>query len=99
MAEVLDKLRRRLRLEDTQQDALLEDLITDASAFAQGYTGRLSLPEEAAGVLVELAAASYNRLGMEGQSAHAEGSVSIHVDSLPAMIKAQLDSLRIAKVG
>ena len=47
MAEILDKLKRRLRIEDTEQDALLGDLITDAAAFMQGYTGRASLPEAA----------------------------------------------------
>ena len=99
MADLLDKLKRRLRLADTKQDALLEDLLTDAAAFAQGYTGRALLPETADSAIVELAVTSYNRLGLEGQSAHAEGSVSIHVESLPAMLKARLDGLRVAKVG
>ena len=99
MSEYLDKLKRRLRMEDTEQDALLEDLITDAAAFAQGYTGRETLPEGAGAVIVELAVISYNRLGTEGQSAHAEGSISIRVDGLPVMLKAQLDGMRIAKVG
>ena len=100
MSEYLDKLKRRLRIADTEQDALLEDLITDAAAFAVGYTGRETLPEGGAGaVIVELAVISYNRLGTEGQAAHAEGSVSIRVDGLPAMLKAQLDGMRIAKVG
>jgi hypothetical protein len=99
MAEILDKLKRRLRIEGTEQDALLNDLMTDAAAFAQGYTGRLSLPEAADSAIAELAAISYGRLGMEGQSAHAEGSVSIRVDGLPAMLKAQLDAMRVAKVG
>ncbi len=99
MSEYVDKLKRRLRIGDTEQDALLEDLITDAAMFAQGYTGRETLPEGAGSAIVELAAISYNRLGIEGQSAHAEGSVSIHVDGLPVMLKAQLDGMRIAKVG
>jgi hypothetical protein len=99
MSEYLDKLKRRLRIGDTEQDVLLEDLITDATAFAEGYTGRAPLPEGAGAAVVELAVISYNRLGIEGQSAHAEGSVSIRVDGLPVMLKAQLDGLRIAKVG
>ncbi len=99
MSEYLDKLKRRLRVTDSEQDAFLEDLITDASAFAQGYTGRSPLPEAAEPVIVELAAISFNRLGMEGQTDHAEGSVSIRVDGLPAMLKAQLDAVRVAKVG
>lgn len=99
MEEILAKLKRRLRIEDTEQDALLNDLITDAQAFAVGYTGRDPLPEGADGAIVELAAASYNRLGLEGEQAHAEGSVSIRVDGLPVMLKARLDAMRLAKVG
>jgi len=99
MTEFLDKLKRRLRMTDGEQDALLEDLITDAQAFAMGYTGRDPLPEAVSGAIVELAAISYGRLGMEGQTGHSEGSVSIRVDGLPAMLKAQLDQCRAAKVG
>jgi len=99
MAEYLDKLKRRLRIADTEQDALLEDLIIDAQAFAMGYTGRDPLPESADGAIVELAAMTFGRLGIEGQSAHAEGRISIRVDGLPEMLKAQLDSYRIARVG
>ncbi len=99
MTEFLDNLKRRLRITGEEQDALLLDLLTDAKAFAMGYTGRNPLPEAAGGVIVELAAISFNRLGMEGQSDHGEGSVSIRVDGLPAMLKAQLDGIRIAKVG
>ena len=99
MEEILAKLKRRLRIEDTEQDALLSDLITDAQAFAMGYTGRDPLPAGADGVVAELAAISFNRLGLEGEQTHAEGSVSIRVDGLPAMLKAQLDAMRLAKVG
>jgi hypothetical protein len=99
MSEYLDKLKRRLRIGDAEQDALLEDLITDAAAFAEGYTGRSPLPDAADSAIVELAAISYGRLGFEGQSEHAEGSISIRVDGLPAMLKAQLDAMRVARVG
>jgi hypothetical protein len=99
MSEYLDKLKRRLRIGDTEQDALLEDLITDAAAFAEGYTGRAPLPAAADTVIVELAAVSFGRLGIEGQAVYAEGGISIRVDGLPAMLKAQLDGLRAAKVG
>ncbi len=99
MAEVLDKLKRRLRITDTEQDALLEDLITDATAFALGYTGRDPLPDAAGSAIVELAAISYGRLGMEGQTEHTEGRISLRVDGLPVMLKAQLDAIRVARVG
>ena len=99
MTGTLDKLKRRLRITDETQDALLEDLITDAEAFTRGYTGRETLPESAGTAIVELAAISYNRLGLEGETAHAEGSISIRVGGLPPLLKAQLDAIRVAKVG
>lgn len=99
MSEYLDKLKRRLRIADTEQDALLEDLITDAAAFAVGYTGRDPLPDAADSAIIELAAISFGRLGIEGQTVHAEGRISIRVNGLPEMLKAQLDAMRVAKVG
>ena len=95
----LEKLKRRLNVTETDRDALLDDLLEDAEAFVLGYTGRKSLPDELKGVVVETAAASYNLLGLEGASSHAEGGVSATVDLLPKQMKAQLDRYRIAKVG
>jgi len=95
----LDKLKRRLGIDENAKDGLLNDLLADAQAFTQDYTGRVTLPQGAEGVLVELACIAYNRLGMEGQSSHSEGGVSASVDGLPGMLKARLDRLRVAKVG
>lgn len=95
----LEKLKRRLNVTDTDRDALLGDLLEDAEAFVLGYTGRKSKLDELKGVVVELAAASYNLLGLEGAASHAEGGVSATVDLLPKQMKAQLDMYRIAKVG
>lgn len=63
----LEKLKRRLNVTDTDRDALLGDLLEDAEAFVLGYTGRKSMLDELKGVVVELAAASYNLLGLEGR--------------------------------
>ena len=95
----LEKLKRRLNVTDTDRDALLGDLLEDAEAFVLGYTGRKIMLDELKGVVVELAAASYNLLGLEGAASHAEGGVSATVDLLPKQMKAQLDMYRIAKVG
>ena len=95
----LEKLKRRLNVTDMDRDALLGDLLEDAEAFVLGYTGRKIMLEELKGVVVELAAASYNLLGLEGAASHAEGGVSATVDLLPKQMKAQLDRYRIAKVG
>ena len=94
----LEKLKRRLNVTDTDRDALLGDLLEDAEAFVLGYTGRKSMLDELKGVVVELAAASYNLLGPEGAASHAEGGVNDVIDRLPARMKAQLDMYRLGRV-
>ena len=94
----LEKLKRRLNVTDTDRDALLGDLLEDAEAFVLGYTGRKSMLDELKGVVVELAAASYNLLGLEGAASHAEGGVNDVIDRLPARMRAQLDMFRLGRV-
>lgn len=48
--------------------------------------------------MCELAAASFHLLGLEGVSAHAEGSVSESVDGLPPRVRAVLDMYRVGRV-
>ena len=99
----LDNLIERLqrRLPDAPTDGktleLLEDLLAEAHAFILTYTNRKELPEQLAGACVKLAAIEYNRLGMEGESAHSEGSVSRTVELLPADIKAELTPWVLAR--
>lgn len=91
-------LRRRLNLRDEKQDALLQDLLCDAEMYVMAYTGRGRLPDCLRGTVVELAAMQYARLGIQGESAHSEGSVSITVDSLPDSIRQLLNRHRLARV-
>lgn len=92
---MLERLKRRLP--DAQEDALLEDLLSDAERMILAYTGQRTMPELLLGVEVEIAAMLYNRMGMEGESAHSEGSVSRSAESLPEYIRRQLNPFRIAK--
>ncbi len=94
----LDKLKRRLGLGDNSKDALLGDLLTDAEQYVIAYTGRASVPAVLNGVVVELAAMQYNRLGLEGESSHSEGGVSITVEALPQSVRQLLNRCRLAKV-
>ena len=97
--DLVDKLQRRLP--DAPRNGrtldLLEDLLADAHAFILTYTNRNELPEQLTGACVKLAAIEYNRLGMEGESAHSEGSVSRSVEALPADIKAELTPWVLAR--
>ena len=90
-------LKRRLSL-TAEEDALLCDLIGDAEMYVVAYTGRAAIPLELEGTVVELAAIQYNRLGMQGESSHQEGSISITVDSLPDRIRQLLNRYRLARV-
>ena len=95
---MLNRLKRRLNLKGNEQDALLDDLLEDAMDFVLGYTGRKTLPAGLMGVVVEIAAIDYNRLGLEGAASHAEGGVSDTIDLLPSRMRAQLDMYRVGRV-
>lgn len=99
MLELLARLKRRLNLADGSKDSLLMDLLSDAAAYAKGYTGRATLPQALDGAVVELAAASYNLLGLEGASSASMGGVSGTYEGLPKHLQKVLDMYRIAKVG
>lgn len=94
----LETLKRRLGTDDDAGDALFIDLLCDAENYVMGYTGRETVPECLNGTVIELAAAAYNRLGMQGESAHTEGDITISVDSLPQATRALLNRYRIARV-
>ena len=96
---MLAKLQRRLpdapKTGETLE--LLMDLLADAYAFALTYTCRKELPEQLEGVCVKIAAIEYNRLGMEGETNHSEGSVSRTVEAVPADIRAELQPWVLAR--
>lgn len=90
-----ERLRARL---PTAEDALLDALLLDAREYILSYTGRKELPEQLTGAQAQLAVIAYNRLGIEGENAHAEGGVSRGIEALPADIERQLNAWRVAKV-
>lgn len=89
--------RLKLRLPDAKDDELLGELIDAAGEAVCAYTGRESVPEALAGAQIEIAALLLNRMGMEGESAHAEGSVSRSAESLPEFLRRQMNPYRLAK--
>ena len=92
---MLARLKRRMP--DARDDALLEDLLEDAERMILAYTGREMVPEILEGAQLEIAAMLFNRMGMEGERSHSEGSVSRSADSLPEYLKRQLNPYRLAK--
>lgn len=93
---MLEKLRRRLP--DAQaDDRLLEDLLEDAGRFICAYTCRDRVPEALEGAQLALAAVYFNRMGMEGETAHNEGGLSRTAQPLPEDIAAQLRAWRLVR--
>lgn len=92
---MLDKLKRRIP--DGGDDALLEDLIADAGSVICAYTLRESVPAALEGAQIEIAAMLFNRMGMEGECDHSEGSIRRSADSLPELVRRQLNPWRLAK--
>ena len=92
---MLERLKRRIP--DAKDEALLNDLLSDAEGMILAYTGRDALPDVLRGAKIEIAAMLFNRMGMEGESTHAEGSISRSTDSLPEYIRRQLNPWRLAK--
>ncbi|HIS02860.1 MAG TPA: phage head-tail connector protein [Candidatus Pullichristensenella avicola] len=92
---MLTRLKRRLP--DATDEALLQDLLDDAGRFIRAYTGRESVPEALEGAQLALAAAMFNRMGMEGETRHGEGSVERVAELLPEDVRRQINPYRLAK--
>lgn len=97
MADLIAALQRRVG--GGADSALLGDLIADATAFAKGYTGLDELPEAVGPLLVGYAAAMYQRLGCEGETAHREGDVDAAFDTENASLLRALRRYRVARAG
>lgn len=93
----LEKLRRRLNV-TAEEDELLSELLEDAESYVLAYTGRDEVPERLKGSVTELACVMYNRRGMQGETSHGEGGISITVEGLPEEIRLALNRFRVAKV-
>lgn len=63
---MLDKLKRRLNIADDEQDQLLQDLLVDAKAHFLLLTKEQSVGPQFEFIIVDVAAARYNRKGSEG---------------------------------
>ena len=97
ISELLTRLKRRLNITGEEKDELLCDLLADAHALMLSFMNRTELPEALFPALIRLACILYNRLGIEGESHHSEGSVSMTVDSLPQEITLQLMPYRLLR--
>lgn len=93
--KMLEKLKRRIP--DAGNEALLSDLLEAAGEMICAYTQRPAVPGALQAAQLELAVVLYNRMGMEGEASHSEGSVSRSVESLPECLRRQLNPWRLAR--
>lgn len=97
MSDRLPALRRRVGDEPT--DELLNDLLLDAETFAKCYTGLEELPAQLEPLIVSYAAATYRRMGAEGETAHREGDIELRFDTDRNEALCQLRRYRVARAG
>ena len=79
-------------------DELATHLLEGAEATLLALTNRPVLPQYMCALQVRLAVIRYNRMGMEGESARKEGSVTIKAEGLPKDMMDEIRAWRIAVV-
>lgn len=94
---LLDRVKARLPTSAGEKEALLDELILDATDAVKAYLGRDSVPAPCESAVVRLTIIQYNRLGMEGETSHSEGGISVGVEALPDDVKAMLRPYRLIR--
>lgn len=80
---MVDKIKRRLGIDDDLQDALLNDLIEDAQAQFKIITRQSDIDPKYDFIIVDVVAKMYNRKGSEGmQSETVDGYSVSYIQSL-----------------
>lgn len=99
MAQI-DKLKARLGITDTSQDALLQDILDDIETEMLYTTNRAEMLPAMNSVQIKIAVIEYNKQGSEGMSSDSQGGKSQSwVDGLPQDIKASVIGFRRLKVS
>lgn len=79
----LDKMKRRLGIEDTLQDDLLTDLIEDSEGYFLSLTGAGAIDPMYNFMILDVALKLYNRKGSEGmQSESVDGYSATYAGNL-----------------
>lgn len=89
----LEKIKIRLDITDTSQDALLNILLEDTEADILDKCNLEVLPEKALPLQRELVIIYYNKNGSEGEASRSEGGVSVTYE-MPQSIKSRLKAFR-----
>ena len=89
---MLERLKQRLP--DGTSEALLQELLQSAEGVICAYTARAEMPEALSATQLEIAVILFNRMGMEGEIRHGEGSADRTVEAIPEDIRRQLNPYR-----
>lgn len=81
MDELLARMKVRLRFDSTTEDAMLTDHLQSAIEVVNERRNYTSTDEaivepQYKGIVVDLAIATYNKMGAEGQTSHSENGIS-----------------------
>lgn len=98
-AVVVDRVLTLLYDLPSDRQNIIEQLVDDATAFAEGYTNRTSIPDGLLTTVGDIAIWKYNRLGTEGESSRSEGGESYSFESLPQSICEILNLYRLIRIG
>jgi len=85
----------RLRAPEVEEQ-LARDLIAESKAYVCAYTGRASVPDALQYAVLQIALMRYNRMGIEGEASHSEGT-SRSIDAIPDDLRRQLNPYRLAR--
>lgn len=97
---MLERLKRRLGLEDDEKNTLLQDILDDTEARLCVLLEADDVPEELAYIVLGAAVKAYNRIGSEGASSHtvegetlswAAGDFDEYADDIQAWRNKQTD--------
>lgn len=73
---MLERIKLLLNITDDSKDALLNELIDDATEFAQNYINNDDALENLTGTIIAMVIYDYNRLGTEGLTSENYSGVS-----------------------
>lgn len=96
---LLDSIKLRIGIEDTKQDDLISDIISDTQARVLAYINQdgvvqSDLPSGLDFIIKDIAIRIYNKIGDEGKESSSEGNVSNSWDT-PADLSEYSDVLDV----
>ncbi len=94
---LLDKFKITLGIKNESKDDELNLILEDVKDDVLIWTNRKELPEVLNSVVRQIGVIRYNMQGVEGQTSHSEGGISLSFDDLPQSIQNTIIQYRLLK--